>query len=144
MIVVPTVDRAINRRLPFAAACLVSANVFVFLYMALQPDVREFWTRWGLVAGDPRPQTFLTYMFVHAGVGHLLANMIFLGFFGANVERRLGSGLFLAGYLGTGVAASAAYLGTRALLSSPGSWETALDTPLVGASGAVCGMMPRN
>ncbi|MEM8932118.1 MAG: rhomboid family intramembrane serine protease, partial [Acidobacteriota bacterium] len=76
-------------------------------------------------------QDMLTSMFLHAGMAHLLGNMLFLWVFGDNIEHRLGRLGFLAAYLGTGVAAT---LGDAAL-----RWGSAI--PSVGASGAISGVL---
>jgi membrane associated rhomboid family serine protease len=70
-------------------------------------------------------------MFMHAGWGHIIFNMLFLWIFGDNVEDRLGHGRYLAFYLVCGIAASAAQT------------IFALDTlvPNVGASGAIAGVL---
>lgn len=46
---------------------------------------------------------FVSYMFVHAGVRHLLLNMLGLFFFGLGVERAIGSKEFLLFYFTTGI-----------------------------------------
>ena len=76
-----------------------------------------------------RPWTIITYMFLHAGMMHLLFNMLGLFFFGPRVEERLGSRSFLILYLISGV--------TGALLSL----ITAPGAAVLGASGAVFGVM---
>ena len=76
-----------------------------------------------------RPWTFITYMFVHAGFLHVLFNMIALFFFGPPVEERLGPSGFIKYYLACG-------LGGAAL-----SFVFALHTMIVGASGAIYGIM---
>lgn len=70
-------------------------------------------------------------MFLHGGFLHLAGNMLFLWIYGDNVEHRLGSLRYLLAYLGCGVAATAFHA-----LSSPGS-----DVPMVGASGAISGVL---
>lgn len=75
--------------------------------------------------------SIVTAMFLHAGWGHLLGNMLFLWIFGNNVEDRLGRLRFLAFYLGTGIVATVAFVLPNA---------TSLST-LVGASGAVAGVL---
>jgi membrane associated rhomboid family serine protease len=84
---------------------------------------------------DTRPKSpvlgVLTSLFVHGGWLHLLGNMLFLWVFGNNVEDRFGRLRFLLFYLGCGVAAT---FGHAAL--STGSTE-----PLVGASGAIAGVL---
>jgi membrane associated rhomboid family serine protease len=68
-----------------------------------------------------------TSMFLHAGWLHLLGNLLFLWIFANNVEDRLGRALFLAFYLGGGVAAVVAQT-----LIDPTS-----EIPMIGASGAI-------
>ena len=70
-------------------------------------------------------------MFLHGGWMHVLGNMWFLWIFGDNVEDILGHGKYLLFYLLCGVAAA---LGQTAV--SPDS-----TLPMVGASGAIAGVM---
>ncbi len=79
----------------------------------------------------PEPLTVLTSMFLHGGWMHILGNMLFLWIFGDNVEDRMGKIRFLLFYLAAGVAAA---LGQ--VLATPDS-----VVPMVGASGAVSGVM---
>jgi len=81
-------------------------------------------------AAVPAWMNIFTCMFLHGGWMHLLGNMFFLFVFGANVEDRLGPWLFAAFYLGTGVCGNLAHT-----FADPGF------TPLVGASGAIAGVM---
>jgi membrane associated rhomboid family serine protease len=73
----------------------------------------------------------LTSQFLHAGFGHLIANMLFLRVFGDNVEDSLGHGRFLLFYLLCGVAAAAAQT-----LPDPHA-----PIRMVGASGAISGII---
>lgn len=75
--------------------------------------------------------TLLTCIFLHGGWMHFLGNVWFLYIFGDNVEDRLGHWGYLAFYLLSGVAASAAHLGTN--------WSSTV--PTIGASGAIAGVM---
>ncbi len=77
------------------------------------------------------PVQLFTAMFVHAGWGHVVFNMLFLWIFGDNVEDRLGHRRYLAFYLVCGLVAAAAQT------------AFALDAliPTVGASGAIAGIM---
>jgi membrane associated rhomboid family serine protease len=70
-------------------------------------------------------------MFMHGGWFHIIGNMWFLAVFGDNVEDALGSVRFILFYLLCGVAAAALQV-----VSAPGS-----VTPMVGASGAISGVM---
>jgi membrane associated rhomboid family serine protease len=67
-------------------------------------------------------------MFLHAGLGHLFFNMLALYFFGPRVEARLGSRRFIGLYLVSGL------VGALLSVASP-------NVPIVGASGAVFGVM---
>ncbi len=79
----------------------------------------------------PAWATVFTSMFLHGGWFHLVGNMLFLWIFGNNVEDELGRLRFIILYLTSGVAA-ALIQG----LSEPGS-----HVPMVGASGAIAGVL---
>jgi membrane associated rhomboid family serine protease len=88
----------------------------------------------GLVcATDPgaQPQHLLTSMFLHGSWMHLLGNMWFLWLFGNNVEDSMGRLRFLAFYLICGLAAAFGQV-----ITNPAS-----SIPMVGASGAISGVM---
>lgn len=78
-----------------------------------------------------RPWTFLTYMFVHAGLLHLLGNMLMLFIFGPAVEARLGGRRFITYYLYCGVGAAVFSLALSGIMPV---------VPFIGASGAVLGV----
>jgi membrane associated rhomboid family serine protease len=73
----------------------------------------------------------LSAMFLHGGWLHLLGNMLFLWIFGNNVEDRFGRIRYLLFYLACGYAAAYGFS-----LADPAS-----TTPLIGASGAVAGVL---
>jgi membrane associated rhomboid family serine protease len=82
----------------------------------------------------PRKSPYLAIifsMFFHGSILHLGGNMLFLWIFGNNVEDRFGKGLYFMFYVVTGLAAAAAHI-----LTAPDS-----ITPVVGASGAIAGVM---
>jgi rhomboid family protein len=78
-----------------------------------------------------RPWTFVSYMFVHGGLLHLLGNMLMLFVFGTAVESRMGSRNFLLYYLFCGIGAAVFSL-LLAGFMPVGAF--------VGASGAVLGV----
>jgi membrane associated rhomboid family serine protease len=100
---VPLRDENPTRRPAFVNYGLIVANIVVFLYM--WPLVKQ--GAWWLVAGyglvptrvayDPPGEAFtlFTSMFMHAGWGHLGANMLFLYIFGDNIEDALGHWRYL-------------------------------------------------
>jgi membrane associated rhomboid family serine protease len=107
---------------------LLVANVGVFFLQTTMPALTNslaFVPREVLV----HPWTIFTYMFLHGGLRHLFFNMLGLYFFGTRVESRIGEQRFISLYLISGVAG--------ALLSL----AFARDAAVVGASGAVLGVM---
>ncbi|HET7487112.1 MAG TPA: rhomboid family intramembrane serine protease [Acidimicrobiales bacterium] len=70
-------------------------------------------------------------MFMHGSWLHLAGNMLFLWIFGNNVEDRMGKVGYLAFYLAAGMVATGAHI-----LGQPSS-----TVPIVGASGAIAGVM---
>ena len=79
-----------------------------------------------------RPWTLVTYAFFHAGVMHLLWNMLTLFFFGPPLEDRWGGRGFIKFYLVA--AAGGALFSVLFAFLDPNSW-------IVGASGATLGLM---
>jgi membrane associated rhomboid family serine protease len=154
----PYRDENVSLRTPIATFALIAANVAVWLLvqgagspMALATSVCNL----GLVAGelterlapgtvfpmgdgldcvvDPGRQPFhlLTHMFLHGSWMHLLGNMWFLWIFGNNVEDSMGRLRFVVFYLVCGLAAAALQV-----------WVTPdSGVPMVGASGAISGVM---
>jgi len=85
--------------------------------------------------------TIFTSMFMHGSLSHIFGNMLFLGIFGDNVEARLGHFRYLAFYLISGVIAALSqtlFSGLGAVLTGDASF---LLTPMVGASGAISGVL---
>jgi len=111
---------------------LVVINVLVFLYQfTLGKDVNEFVFTYGLVPAYFSWVSVVTSMFLHGGFLHVAGNMLYLWIFGDNVEDRMGHGRFLVFYLLCGVAAALAQT-----ITAPDS-----VIPMVGASGAIAGVM---
>ena len=90
-----------------------------------------FMSRYGFTPSQHRPVTFLTHQFLHGSYGHLFGNMIFLFLIGFTLEAALGSLLYFICYLIAGLGAVTLY------------WQVypASDVSLVGASGAIAGLM---
>ena len=78
--------------------------------------------------------TFITSMFMHAGLGHLFVNMLSLVFIGSFVERLVGKRRFLGLYFGAGLFAGLFFV-LVALVT-----QTDLNIYAVGASGAIFGL----
>ena len=79
----------------------------------------------------PTWATLLSCMFIHGGLMHFVGNMLFLWVFGDNIEDTFGHVKYLVFYLVSGVLATLAHYAI----------DPASQTPLVGASGAISGVM---
>ena len=118
---------------PVVTIAIIVANLLVFLFeFSLGAETRNALIEYyGLVPNHLRLSSILTSMFLHGGWMHVLGNMWFLWIFGDNIEDLLGHTKFLLFYLLCGVAAAAGQV-----ISSPYS-----TIPMVGASGAIAGVM---
>ena len=129
---IPLRDIIPSRTVPIVTIALIVVNVLVFLFeMSLGDSLDLFLSSWALIPAEFSLVTLVTSMFLHGGLMHVGGNMLFLWIFGDNVEDRMGHGRFLAFYLLCGIAAA---LGQT--LTVPHS-----QIPMVGASGAVAGVM---
>lgn len=86
--------------------------------------------KYGFVSHDFDLSTLITSMFLHAGFMHLFGNMWFLWLVGLNVEDDWGRPFFLGFYLLSGIVACLLFAAM-----------THSETPLIGASGALAGVM---
>lgn len=124
---------------PWVMRLLVANGVFFFLLAPPGSPIYHLLTLYppavlGLdqayIPGIPfRPWTPVSYMFLHANMSHIVFNMIGLFFFGPRLEAKLGGKGFLYLYFLSGFGG--------ALLSFP----FAFGVPVVGASGAVYGVL---
>jgi membrane associated rhomboid family serine protease len=164
----PIGDAPNPRGVPWVTYGLIAANVAVFILVSVplgmqradinDPAFREYVEVMGRAMGDrvplrelagrvsaydlvvfkngyrpsePQIADLLTCMFLHGGFMHLFGNMLFLWIYGDNVERRLGALPYLFWYLLTGAAGT---LSHAIVFSSS-------EVPLVGASGAISGVL---
>jgi membrane associated rhomboid family serine protease len=132
-------------RFPYVNYGLIGLTTLCFLLQAVLPQAAfdQATINFGMipiVVRDVYPQpvpwlpdwaTLVTYQFLHADWLHLLSNMLFLWVFGDNIEDALGHVKFLAFYLACGVCAALAHL----------LFNFNDNGPLIGASGAVAGVM---
>jgi membrane associated rhomboid family serine protease len=126
-----------------AIKALIGLNAALFLLSAL-PSIGELF-RYDL---GLRPETVIsrlwlwqlaTYMFLHAGLLHILLNMLALWMFGTELERIWGTGYFLKFYFVTGIGAGVL---TVVFSLLPFSFaETLRYSTIIGASGAIYGLL---
>ena len=130
---IPISDTVQRRHVPWMTWLLVALNAGAYLRMSqlARPQLEGLLSRAALVPADPRPASWITHMFLHGSLAHLVGNMWTLWLFGDNVEDRMGPFRFLVFYLLCGLAAAWMHVA-----SSAGSW-----TPVLGASGAIAGVM---
>ncbi len=149
---IPIRDTAPRNCFPAINISLIVLNVIVFLYQQMLPpeQLYNFISTYGTIPanligslmGIFRPgfsseaivtasTPLLTANFLHGGWLHLIGNMLYLWIFGDNIECRFGHLKYLLLYLFMGAASQLFHI-----FSSPFS-----TTPLVGASGAIAGIL---
>jgi membrane associated rhomboid family serine protease len=147
LLLVPLHDDNPTRRFALLTAGLVAINAAVFLYQ-LSLDERAgiaFVLGYGMIPAvlggsaelpahidtiDPW-LTVVSSMFLHGSLMHVAGNMLYLWTFGNNVEDSMGRARFALFYLACGFAAAF----SQALV------DFGSETPMIGASGAVSGVL---
>jgi len=104
----------------FVALTTPVIGQYLFVYGAL----------WPIGSGNFFPWQFVSYMFLHGGLGHIFFNLFALWMFGQAIERTWGTNRFLKFYFITGIGAAILHM-----------WVSTGGAPTVGASGAVYGIL---
>lgn len=117
---------------------LIGINLVVFLGTYLFPELR---LALGLTPALVRqePWTLLTSMFVHAGIGHILVNMLTLYFFGRSLTDTVGEKRFLLVYFAGGILGGIFYI----LLANPFSTAVGASGAVFAVGGALTAMRPQ-
>lgn len=116
---------------------LIALNILIFFYeLTLSPgELAAFFAEWAAIPAEISAGEgllgLITSQFLHGGVAHIAGNMLFLWVFGDNIEDTMGHIRYLIFYLLTGIVAALAQVAVN-----PDSM-----TPLVGASGAISGIL---
>jgi membrane associated rhomboid family serine protease len=125
-----------------ALKALIAANVVMFLATTLIRSI-DLVAVLGLVPALVIHRLWIwqpvTYMFLHAGLFHILFNMLALWMFGTELERMWGTRFFLKFYFVTGVGAGV--LTILVSLIGFGFTNTIYVVPTIGASGAIYGLL---
>ncbi|MGH2509063.1 MAG: rhomboid family intramembrane serine protease [Ktedonobacteraceae bacterium] len=127
--------------------CLLCVGVFLAQELSrllFGPEGWNFWLEWfGLV---PYAATHglriwqpVTYLFLHAGILHILLNLLYLAMFGADLEHSWGAKRLYTYFFLCGVGAGVINVLVKLLLDPRGT-GTAL-VPTIGASGAIYGIL---
>jgi len=141
----PLKDNIPSSRPSYVNYLIIGVNLLVFFWeLSLGADLQKIAAGLGFVparffgllaqgaaAWPAAVAPLITSLFLHGGWLHLIGNLWFLYVFGDNVEDILGPGRYLVFYLASGVGANFIYL-----MFAPVS-----TTPLIGASGAIAGVM---
>jgi membrane associated rhomboid family serine protease len=142
---IPLKDLNPRRSYPYVNTGLIVMNFLVFVYqLTLPPQAFKVFISANATIPARFPGWFgghvpfeiaflplLTSMFLHAGIAHILGNMLFLWIFGDNVEDFYGHTVYLLFYLTCGIGSGLLHVLFN--LHSP--------LPAVGASGAISGVM---
>ena len=142
---IPLRDENPSGKFAFVNIGLILANIAVFLYqITLTPHAfKTFVTANAMVparipallSGYGTPEAaFLplaTSMFLHAGIAHILGNMLSLWIFGDNVEAAFGHLRYLLFYFVCGVGAGLMHI----------AFNLNSQIPALGASGAISGVL---
>jgi len=145
----PIRDDAPRSTTPFINYFLILLNIGIFLFewslqlsggararadfemqFAFVPEHVAAWMK-GYLPASVAVVPFLSSMFLHASLPHVLLNMWGLAIFGDNVEDRLGHFRYLAFYIVCGLGAGLTHL----------IFNFSSTVPTVGASGAIAGVM---
>lgn len=156
---IPAGDENIKIERTFVNNVLILMNISVYLVMVFKPSLLlpgassydEIIYRLGmipvLVINGEKIWSIFTSMFIHAGLIHLLGNMLYLYVFGDNVEAAMGKIKYLLFYLLSGVGAVVFHLISISLLPPESLLNRGLSNmnpwiiPAVGASGAISGVL---
>lgn len=133
----PLRDSHSTYKTPYITIFLIAVNSFVFILELVSINSESLIETYALIPAKVDLKNYLTWtpfitsQFLHAGFMHIISNMWFLKIFGDNVEERFGHIFFLVVYLTSGVVG-----GFLQYVFSPYS-----DIPMLGASGAVAGVL---
>lgn len=137
MAMFPLYDSVKAKKFPFVNLTFIFANIYVFYLEMTARNTDAFINYFALTPAhvsmyDPMTWVpFVTSMFLHGGILHILSNMWFLWIFGDNVEGEIGHVGYAFLYLVSGIIG-----GVTQFLLMPNS-----TVPMLGASGAVAGAL---
>ncbi len=124
--------------MPPVTQALLIANIAVFLLQGTAgPDLFVWFALWPPGALDQpafQPWQMISYGFMHDGLTHIAFNMFALYMFGSDVERLFGARFYLQYYFACLITAAATHLAVTAWMGAP-------PAPMVGASGAIFGLL---
>src|SRR5258708_39379220 len=105
----PIYDSIKSKGFPVVTILLIAVTIFVFIKEILSPDIDTFITHYALIPSlvhmnDPITWfPFITSIFLHGGMLHILSNMWFLWIFGNHIESYVGKLNYLLLYFFSGI-----------------------------------------
>ncbi len=141
----PINDTAISKKKPTVNNAIITINIIVFIGQSFFfADGNSIFYLYGLVPARYTVEevafhfnsfhqifSFLSFMFLHGGLWHLVFNMWSLYIFGDNIEDRLGHSKYLIFYILCGILSGITHM----------FFNFYSNTPVIGASGAIAGVM---
>ena len=141
---IPLYDTNPTKTFCYVTITLIIANIAIFFSQITSVNYNMYLFQYGVTPLEimnlkdieptipfPVEITIITSMFLHGGFMHIAGNMLFLWIFGNNIEDVFGHAQFIIFYLLCGVAAVFAHI----------YQFSSSDLPLVGASGAISGIL---
>ncbi len=124
-------------RFPIITVLFIILNSAVWIYsITLGNNFERFIKEFGLTPANiiKSPQNIITHMFLHGNWFHIISNMWVLWIFGDNVEDRMGRIRYIIFYFLCGCGAAFTQIAVSFIFGSK-------DIPMVGASGAISGVL---
>ncbi len=142
-------------RIPAITKNLIIINVIMLVVTMINENfMYEHFSLFYFASDWFKPYQFITHMFMHGGFWHLFFNMYTLFIFGSVLENVWGSKKFFIYYMATGIGAAlfhelVMYIQVASMqsalavgdLAARASYQALLNTPTVGASGAIYGLL---
>ena len=127
-----------TKNFPVFTLLFLTLNLIIFIYgINLPIDPSVLYENYALIPYElvhhpvKTYPTLYTSMFLHAGIGHLGGNMLYLWIFGNNIEDVLGKFRFILFYFICGTIAALGHIAT----------DMDSQIPMIGASGAISGIL---
>ena len=140
---IPVGDDVRRKEAPAATYILFAGNMAAFVYSlarGFEYVVSSYGFKPAYLLEGVRAETLLTSLFLHGGLAHLAGNMLYLYVFGRSVEGKLGPLPYFLLYLVSGIAGCLLH-SAAVLLMPPSLAAGELARPLIGASGAISGVV---
>jgi membrane associated rhomboid family serine protease len=143
MFIIPygTREKTVRKRFPYINVLLVAANIIAFAYETYVYSIKgtagfeQFISAHAFVPVSLSHSLFqlsiVTALFLHAGLLHVVGNMLYLLPFGDNVEDSLGHARYLIFYFLCGIIANLVFA----------AFYPHSKVPILGASGAIAGVL---